>query len=193
MGASPNKQGMIKREEKLMRVAEYLVRGWRQYQIVKETGWSKPSVCRYVKAIRADWAKRTQVAGDAHFERLLRAAQRIERTANDDYDRSKEDFTRTVKEHAEGRDGQKSPMIKAAVTTETRNGDPRFLNTSLSAQDQQMRILKRDDQVSFKLDLGVTPPPRPDRAGDNEDNENHEGNGNGTSRTTAAGGGHGAG
>jgi len=138
------------REAQLVRLAELYRKGATQQAMARELGLARSTVQLDLKKLHAEWRKRRFDDMDDAKVRELEKVDLIERTAWDEWERSREPAERSVTERqtVELPDGAggKTPAerVKAQLTQEGRLGDPRYLERIAWCIDKRCKVLGLD-------------------------------------------------
>lgn len=135
------KRSKIQRERDRATIAELYLKGWSQSRIGEYLELDQSNVSRELKKIKANWKAESTRDYDLYVQEEVRRLSIIEAEYWDGWQRSQTSKEQTLQEKltevAEGSDSK----VKAQKRTESRVGDPRFLEGLLKCVDQRAKLL----------------------------------------------------
>ncbi len=151
-----HKRSEIQIEKDREQIAKWYLQGWSQRKIAAELGLSKRQIAWDLEAIQNQWHKDTAIALDEHKIKVLAELDELKKEAHKAWERSQVDFKattisgKTVKvEIIDPKTGamhteEKLRPTGQVVHTETRPGDPRFLDQVNKCIERRCKLLGLD-------------------------------------------------
>lgn len=139
-----NKRNRLQREQDKKTIVKLLIEGCSQQQIGERLGLSRQQIGHDLKVIQREWKEETAFDLDSFKALQLAKLDHLERRSWESFEKSKKRFHQVIvkgkatKNKQESGGGDPDEMI---VKTETRNGDPQFLEKILSCIDKRCKIL----------------------------------------------------
>ena len=137
-----NTSGAMQLEERRVLVAELYLQGWVQTAIAKQLGVTQPTVSADLKAIRQEWKESRIRDFDTLKAQELERLDKIERTAWEAWEQSREPEITTKASKVDG-------QSRAERTTKHTHGNVNFLNTVIRCVDKRCDLLGLD--APFKV------------------------------------------
>lgn len=117
-----------------------------QWDIARETGLNQSTISRELKSIRQEWAQQARQDIEQVIARELKKIEALEEEAWIAYEKSQRDAISKTVTDGKATGGKKT----ASITTQSQNGDPRFLKILLDCQDRRAKVLgidKKDPSI----------------------------------------------
>ena len=145
---SAPKKTKFQKERDREQTADMYLRGMRQSDIAEKLGVSQQQISRDLKTIQKQWRELTTINLDEAKQKELARIDQVEREYWTEWERSRDERTKTRKEKALVGDGE-TARGKATIETEERLGDPRYL------QGVQWCITKRCEVLGLNAPTKV--------------------------------------
>jgi hypothetical protein len=132
-------------------VAQRVLQGYTHGEIAKELGISDSMVGLYLKELRQRW--RASSLRDFDEARAIELAKidNLEREYWESWERSKRPKTQTTQRTAPSKAGSTDVKITAGMTTQERDGDPRFLDGIFKCIERRMKLYGLDEAEKIAM------------------------------------------
>jgi predicted transcriptional regulator len=134
------KRSKIQRERDRVTISELYLKGWSQSRIGEFLEIDQSSVSRELKKIKAAWKEESVRDYDLHVQEQLHRLSAVESEYWAGWERSQvareQTLTEKLTEAVEG-----GSRVKAQKRSETRVGDPKFLEGLLKCIEQRAKLL----------------------------------------------------
>jgi hypothetical protein len=151
-----SKRSKIQQERDRVTIAELYLKGWNQARIGEYLEINQSTVCRELKKIKAAWKAESVRDYDLHVDMQLHRLALVEVEYWSGWERSQvakeQSLSEKMAEVASGGDGK----TKVQRRTETRIGDPRFLEGLLKCNQERSKLLNLYP-ASSTASLGSSP------------------------------------
>ncbi|MFA5262198.1 MAG: hypothetical protein WC378_00120 [Opitutaceae bacterium] len=135
----------LRKESRRLKVAEYMMRGIsNQSELASLVGWSVPTICKDMKAIRQQWRVDMVAAFEYAKEEQIKKLEAVERQAWRGWTRSQRPSTKIVRRMS--KDG-----VEVSETTEGREGNPRFLEIVEKCIESRRKLMGLDEPERIDL------------------------------------------
>lgn len=135
------KRSSIQRQRDRTTIAELYLKGWSQVRIAEYLELNQSNISRELKKIKSIWKAEAVRDYDLHVAEELRRLSMVESEYWEGWQRSQTAKEQTLQEKltevAVGADSK----VKAQKRTESRVGDPRFLEGLLKCVEQRAKLL----------------------------------------------------
>lgn len=135
------KRSKIQQERDRTTIAELYLRGWSQSKIGDYLDLDQSSVCRELKKIRAAWKAEAVRDYDIHIEEQMLRLSMIEAEHWGAWQRSQASREQTLTEKLSEAVSGSDSRVKDQKRTESRVGDPRFLEGLLKCIQERSKLL----------------------------------------------------
>jgi hypothetical protein len=153
-----SKRSKIQQERDRVTIAELYLKGWSQSRIAEYLELDQSTICRELKKIKRAWKAEAVRDYDLHVDEQLRRLAMLETAHWEAWERSQtvkeQSLSEKLAEAASGGDSK----TKVQRRTETRIGDPRFLEGLLKCNQERSKLLDlypsaNSDQTTAEMNL----------------------------------------
>lgn len=136
-----SKRSKIQQERDRLTISELYLKGWSQWRIGEYLEVDQSTICRELKKIKQAWKAEAVRDYDLHVDEQLRRLAMLEAEHWEAWQRSQtakeQSLSEKMAEAASGGDAK----TKIQRRTETRIGDPRFLEGLLKCNQERSKLL----------------------------------------------------
>ena len=144
---APEPKGKMSRLQQMAQAADLYCRGFEGDAAAKQMGCSPRKFWKMIEDVRKHWRESRIRDFDAHLEEELAKIDHLERTAWEEYERSRGDSERKrVRRRGKAHAGQPPSLddVEMVQITEGRLGDPRYLQQVAWCINKRCELLSLD-------------------------------------------------
>ena len=135
------KRSKIQQERDRVTIAELYLKGWSQARIGEYLEVDQSTVCRELKKIKQAWKAEATRDYDLHVDEQLRRLAMVESEYWEGWERSQTTKEQSLQEKLTEAATSRDSKAKIQRRTETRVGDPRFLEGIVKCNQERSKLL----------------------------------------------------